>query len=70
MYNVQFPKLGLEIAVDRVAFTVFGVDVYWYGVLIAIGAMLGIAVSFNLVKRRGIDQDKYIDVLIFIFCFF
>ncbi|MBR5251731.1 MAG: prolipoprotein diacylglyceryl transferase [Oscillospiraceae bacterium] len=65
MYNVQFPKLGMELAVDRVAFTVFGVDVYWYGVLIAIGAMLGIAVSFNLVKRRGIDQDKYIDVLMF-----
>ena len=63
MYNVQFPKLGIELAVDRVAFTVFGMDVYWYGVLIALGAMLGIAVSFNLAKRRGIDQDKYIDVL-------
>ena len=63
MYNVQFPKLGIELAVDRVAFTVFGMDIYWYGVLIALGAMLGIAVSFNLAKRRGIDQDKYIDVL-------
>ena len=65
MYNVQFPKLGLDLTVDRVAFTVFGFDVYWYGVLIAIGAMIGIAVSFELVKRRGIDQDKYIDVLMF-----
>ena len=32
MYNVQFPKLGIELAVDRVAFTVFGMDIYWYGV--------------------------------------
>ena len=63
MYNVQFPKLGLELVVDRVAFSVMGMDIYWYGVLIAIGAMIGISVSFDLIKRRGIDTDKYIDVV-------
>lgn len=65
MYNVQFPNLGIELEVNRVAFSLFGFDVYWYGVLIAIGAMLGISVSFRLVKKLGIDTDKYIDVLMF-----
>ena len=63
MFNVQFPKLGIELAVNRVAFSVFGIDVYWYGVLIAIGAVIGIYTSFDLVKRRGIDVDKYIDIV-------
>lgn len=63
MFNVQFPNLGLELEVSRVAFTIFGINVYWYGVLIALGAMLGIGVSFVLVKKQGINSDKYIDVL-------
>ena len=34
-YHVQFPGLGLEFTLDRVAFTVFGMPIYWYGILIA-----------------------------------
>ena len=32
MPEIWFPNLGIEIAhLDRVAFTVFGRNVYWYG---------------------------------------
>ena len=34
-YHVQFPGLGLEFTLDRVAFTVFGMPIYWYGILSA-----------------------------------
>ena len=40
-YHVQFPGLGLEFTLDRVAFTVFGMPIYWYGILIATGLALG-----------------------------
>ena len=31
---VTFPGLGLEFHLDRVAFSLFGHPVYWYGVII------------------------------------
>ena len=38
--HVEFPGLGLSFTLDRVAFTVFGMPVYWYGILIAGGLRL------------------------------
>ena len=34
---VTFPGLGLSFEVNRVAFTIGGMNIYWYGVLIATG---------------------------------
>ena len=37
MPEIWFPNLGIEIAhLDRVAFTVFGRNVYWYGIFIGL----------------------------------
>ena len=38
--TVFFPGLGLEFELNRVAFTVFGHNIYWYGVIIAAGFLL------------------------------
>ena len=32
---VTFPGLGLEFELNRVAFTLFGKEIYWYGIIIA-----------------------------------
>ena len=32
---ITFPNLGIEINPSPVAFTVFGKDIYWYGIIIA-----------------------------------
>ena len=36
MTIVSFPNLfgGFEISVKRIAFSIFGLDVYWYGLII------------------------------------
>ena len=34
---VKFPGLGLEFKIDRVAFSFFGIPVYWYGIIISAG---------------------------------
>ena len=44
---VTFPGLGLEMTVSRVAFSLFGVEIYWYGLIIALGLMAGIAIGFE-----------------------
>ena len=37
---VSFPGLGLEFDVNRVAFSLGSIPVYWYGILIALGFVL------------------------------
>lgn len=49
---------------SRVAFTIFGRDIYWYGVLIAAAVMIGITLSYYRAKRYGIKQDDLIDFAI------
>lgn len=47
---------------NSVAFSVFGFNIKWYGVLISLGALLGfIIASFNC-KLRDIDYDTIIDI--------
>ena len=61
---VTFPGLGLEMTVERVAFTLFGVDVYWYGLIIAVGLMAGISIGYWKAKQFGINADRMTDVIL------
>lgn len=49
---------------DRVAFTVFGIDVMWYGVLMATGMILGTIIALKEAKRVGIKEDDVLDLAI------
>ena len=40
--TVSFPGLGLEFELNRVAFSIGGFNVYWYGLLIGIGAAIAV----------------------------
>ena len=48
MPEIWFPNLGIEIAhLDRVAFTVFGRNVYWYGIFIGLAVVLGVLMAMK-----------------------
>ena len=64
MEVVQFPKLGLEFNVSRVAFSIGGFDIYWYGLLIGAGLLLAMLFALRKSKEFGLDQNKFIDVII------
>ena len=42
---------------SRVAFTLFGIDVYWYGVFITLGILSAFIIAFFLCKKKGLNQD-------------
>lgn len=65
MNVVSFPGLGLEFELNRVAFNLFGKDVYWYGVIIAVGFILAVFYGCRRAAPFGVDQDKVIDMLFF-----
>ncbi len=70
MPEVWFPNLGIEIeSLDRVAFSIGGIAIYWYGLIIGIGVLAGIALVLHEAKRTGQDQDLYIDFVLYALIF-
>jgi len=49
------------VAVDPVAFEIFGVEIRWYGILISISLVIGIVVSYFLAKYRGQKEEEVIN---------
>ncbi|MBQ9833483.1 MAG: prolipoprotein diacylglyceryl transferase [Clostridia bacterium] len=47
---------------DRVAFTLFGKDVYWYGIIIAVGIVLAIFLASKESKRKKLPADTIVDL--------
>ncbi|MDO4481449.1 MAG: prolipoprotein diacylglyceryl transferase [Bacillota bacterium] len=51
---------------NPVAFTVFGIDVRWYGILIAAGMLIGIFMTYKRAPKFGIDPERIIDAGLFV----
>ncbi|WP_250672751.1 prolipoprotein diacylglyceryl transferase [Paraclostridium ghonii] len=49
---------------DRVAFTIFGIDVMWYGILMSTGMILGTLIALKEAERVGIKEDDILDLAI------
>ena len=61
---VQFPALGLSFTLDRVAFSIGGINIYWYGVCIAVGMCLALVFAFRHGVEFGVDADAMVDVIL------
>ncbi len=64
---ISFPNLGLSFNVNRVAFTIFGLDVMWYGVLIGIGMIIAMAYGLCEVRKTKMSQDDFLNMAIIAF---
>ncbi len=49
---------------DRVAFNLFGIDVMWYGILMATGMLAAVIIALKESKRVGINEDDVINIAI------
>ena len=65
MKDLSFPGLGLQFHVDPVAVTILGRDIYWYGIIIALGFLLAVTFCLHHTKDFGIKNDDLLDMLIF-----
>ena len=70
MTYVSFPGLGIEpFHMDRIAFSLFGMDVNWYGLIITCGMILAVLYALWHAKHEGVKSDHIIDLaLALIFC--
>ncbi len=63
---LSFPGLGIgEFAVNSVAFTIFGKEVAWYGVIITLGIIMAALYVLYRAKQERVSSDDVLDVGIY-----
>ena len=70
LVKMAFPGLGIgEFTVNKVAFSIFGLDVRWYGVIITLGIILCYFYASWRGKQEGISSDDILDIAMFVVIF-
>ena len=60
---IYFPDLGIVIDPDPVAFSFLGKDVYWYGIIIALGFAIAVMYALRRSASFGLTEDNILDML-------
>lgn len=63
MYNVSFPNLNLFFYINPIAFSIGQINIYWYGILIALAVLLGLVLAGLRNGKFGIiynDVEEFV----------
>ena len=55
-----------NLLLERVAFSVFGVDIYWYGLIITLAIVLDFTILIQICKRLHLDSETPYDLILFL----
>lgn len=63
--DIAFPNLGIYLKDVPKTFSIFGIDIAFYGLLIGIGVLSGILMAAHVAKVTGQNPDEYWDFAIY-----
>ncbi len=63
--DIAFPHLGIYLRDVPKSFSIFGLDIAYYGVIIGLGVLAGILMAAHQAKVTGQDPDTYWDFAIY-----
>lgn len=63
--NIYFPNLGLSFQLNSEAFNLFGLSVYWYGIILTSGIILGTLLACYIAKKEKINSDIMTDFVLY-----
>lgn len=66
MEEIIFPSLNFKLNINNVAVNIFGIDIYWYAILIVCAFVVGIILCKKDNKKYGIDFENVLEVLILV----
>ena len=66
MSTVTFPIFNLKLNLSPIAFSLFGVDIYWYAIFIVLSMVLGILICKKRDGLYGINFENVIDLMLFL----
>ncbi len=61
---IKFENLGLTFNINRTAISIFGLNIYWYGVIIAFGLIIAFIYATKEAEKKGITQDDLLNLFI------
>lgn len=64
MNIVKFPGLKLELNVPKIAFELFGIDIYFYAICIVLGICIALILAKISKEKFGIKYDTLIEIMI------
>lgn len=67
--DLSFVNLGITIEHLPNSITVFGFRIAFYGIIIGLGMLAGMAIACSDAKRRGQDPDIYLDFALYAIIF-
>lgn len=50
---------------NRVALHLGGIQIYWYGIIIGVGVLLGLWLAIRESERRGLHKELFVDLILF-----
>lgn len=65
MPNIYFPHLNLQFNISSIAFTIFGVPIYWYGIILSSGMILGTLMSIYIAKKENLSSEVITDFVLY-----
>lgn len=67
MNRVAFPGLGWEFNIDENAFSIFGVEIKWYGIIITTGILLAFLMFYRFAtKREDFIGDSIFNIMLIV----
>lgn len=60
-HETEFPNIGLNLEFSR-GFSLFGIPIYWYGILIALAFLIGFVYMTKRAEGFGLNEDRVFDV--------
>ena len=54
---------------DRIAFSIGGINIYWYAVMVCLGMLIAVILGYREAKRQNINLDFFINLIFYIILF-
>jgi len=65
MNKITFPGIGLELNINKIAFTIGNIEIYWYAIIIVSAITIAIFLCKKNDGKYGIKFDNILELLIF-----
>lgn len=63
--SISFPNIGIDIYNLPDKFSIFGFEIAFYGVIIGLAMIAGMAISFREAKLTGQNTEDYVDLALY-----
>lgn len=62
MNIISFPKIGITLNINPIAFSIGSKPIYWYALIILTGFLLGLLFVYKTCEKRGVNRDSIWDI--------